>query len=226
MSTTNETPRASTDRTRIRRLPELGAYDRETIDAILDEAIVCHLGFVQDDQPFVIPTLHARIGDELFVHGSAASRTLRSLSSGMAACVEVTLLDGIVLARSAFESSVNYRSVVILGTATPVEDREQKLAALEAFTEQLVPGRWADARLPTEQELKATSVLRLPLDECSAKMNMGGPDDSDSPDAQLDIWAGVIPLKLVSGEPVPDPELKPGLPTPDYTIGYRRPGWE
>jgi len=226
MSTSNETSGPATDRTRIRRLPELGAYERETIDAILDEAIVCHLGFVHEEQPFVIPTLHARIGDELFVHGSAAGRTLRNLSSGVAACVEVTLLDGIVLARSTFESSVNYRSVVILGTAQPVEEREGKLAALEAFTEQLVPGRWADSRQPTDQELKATSVLRLPLEECSAKVNAGGPDDSDSPDAELDIWAGVIPLRTVSGDPVPDPALKPGLSTPEYTIGYRRPGWD
>jgi uncharacterized protein len=155
---------APSQRTRVRRLPERGRYERDAIDAVLDAGLVAHLGFVADGQPFVIPTLHARVGDEVFVHGSSASRALRTLSAGIPACLTVTLLDGIVLARSVFEHSMNYRSVVVLGTATPVDDPDRKLAALEAFTEKLLPGRWAEARRPTSTELKATSVLRLPLD--------------------------------------------------------------
>jgi nitroimidazol reductase NimA-like FMN-containing flavoprotein (pyridoxamine 5'-phosphate oxidase superfamily) len=217
---------APTPRTQVRRLPELGAYDRATIHAILDEALVCHLGFVHDDQPFVIPTLHARIGEDVYVHGSAASRTLRTLASPTGVCLTVTLIDGLVLARSVFEHSVNYRSVVILGEATMVETPGEKLRVLEAFTEQLIPGRWADARQPTEQELKATTVLRLPLDECSAKVNDGPPDDGESEDALLDIWAGNIPFRIVPQPPVPDPTLKPGPTVPNYATHYTRPGWD
>ena len=176
---------ASSARTRVRRLPERGRYDRDAIDAVLDAGLVAHLGFVSDGQPFVIPTLYARLGEEVYVHGSSASRTLRELADGIAACLTVTLLDGIVLARSVFEHSMNYRSVVVLGTASPVVERDEKLAALEAFTEKLLPGRWAESRPPTATELKATSILRMPLDEASAKIRDGGPEDGDTPDAEL-----------------------------------------
>jgi len=216
---------APSTRTRVRRLPERGRYDREAIDAVLDAALVAHLGFLADGQPFVIPTLHARVGDEVVVHGSSASRALRALSQGFPACLTVTLLDGIVFARSSFEHSMNYRSVVVLGTALPVSDPDEKLAALEAFTEKLLPGRWAEARPPTRKELKATSVLRLPLDEASAKIRDGGPEDGDTPDADLDVWAGWLPLAVTALEPVPDPSLRPGIPLPPGLRPYRRPGF-
>ena len=215
---------APSARTRVRRLPERGAYDRETIERVLDAALVAHLGFVHDGQPFVIPTLHARVGDRVYVHGSAASRTLRSLAGGIRACLTVTLLDGIVLARSVFEHSMNYRSVVVLGTARPVGDPEEKRLALEAFTEKLLPGRWAEARQPTRKELKATSVLSLSLDEASAKIRDGGPTDGDTPDADLDVWAGHLPLAVQALEPVPDAGLRPGIPVPPGLRPYRRPG--
>lgn len=215
---------APSARTRVKRMPERGAYEREQVDAILDAGLVCHLGLVHDGQPYVIPTLHARLGDRLYVHGSSASRALRALREGIPACATVTLLDGIVLARSVFEHSVNYRSVVVLGTATPVTDREEKNAALEAFTDKLLPGRWADARPPTPRELKATGVLWLPLDEASAKIRTGGPDDADTADGDLDVWAGVIPLRTAAGAPVADPGLRPGIPVPPYARRYRRPG--
>ena len=215
---------APSSRTRVRRLPERGVYDRDALDAVLDAALVAHLGFVHDDQPFVIPTLHARIGDVVYVHGSAASRTLRALATGIPACLTVTLVDGIVFARSVFEHSMNYRSVVVLGSLTAVEAPDEKLAALEAFTEKLLPGRWAEARTPTRKELKATSVLRLPLDEASAKIRDGGPEDGDSPDAELDVWAGHLPLAVTALEPVPDPSLRPGIPVPPGLRPYRRAG--
>ncbi len=208
----------------MRRLPERGRYDRETIDAVLDAGLVAHLGFVHDGQPFVVPTLHARIGDDVYVHGSAASRTLRHLGTGIPACVTVTLLDGIVLARSVFEHSMNYRSVVVLGTATSVTGEREKATALEAFTEKLLPGRWAEARPPTAKELKATSVLRLPLDEASAKIRTGGPTDGDTPDAELDVWAGHLPLAVQALAPVPDPALRSGIPVPPALDPYRHEG--
>lgn len=208
----------------MRRVPERAEYDRESIEAVLDAALVAHLGFVHDDQPFVIPTLQARLDDHVYVHGSAASRTLRQLGGGVAACLTVTLLDGIVLARSVFEHSMNYRSVVVLGTATQVVDHGEKLAALEAFTEKLLPGRWAEARQPSAKELKATTVLRMPLDEASAKIRDGGPTDGDSPDAELDVWAGHLPLVVTALEPVPDPSLRPGIGVPGALRSYRRPG--
>lgn len=213
---------APSARTRIRRIPENARYERATIDAILDEALVAHLGFVHEGQPYVIPTLHARVGDLVYVHGSAASRTLRALSGGLPVCLTVTLVDGLVLARSVFEHSVNYRSVVVLGSATLVSAPAEQLRALEAFSEQLLPGRWADARQPTPPELKATAILSLPLDEASAKVRTGPPDDGDSPDAALDVWAGVVPFELRALEPVPDPTLRPGIPVPPYALGYRR----
>jgi hypothetical protein len=211
---------APSARTRLRRQPEKARYDRETIDAILDEALVAHLGLVNHGQPFVIPTLHARAGEIVYVHGSAASRTLRDLAAGVPACLTVTLLDGLVLARSVFEHTVNYRSVVVLGTARPVLEPKEKLRALEAFTERVVPGRWADARRPTARELRATAILWLPLDEASAKVRARPPDDGDSPDAELDVWAGVVPLELRPLTPVPDPSLRPGIPVPPYVRLY------
>ena len=181
---------------RIKREPQRGVYDRATIDAILDEALVCHLGFAVDGQPYVIPTLHARIGDRLYVHGSAASRMLRHAASGVRVCVTVTLLDGIVLARSVFNHSINYRSVVVLGTATNVEDAE-KAEALRAFTDHVAPGRWNEARQPTEQELKATWILWLPLTEASAKVRSGPPED-DAEDLDFPAWSGVVPVHLAA----------------------------
>jgi nitroimidazol reductase NimA-like FMN-containing flavoprotein (pyridoxamine 5'-phosphate oxidase superfamily) len=215
---------APSARTRVKRVHERAVYDRAAIDEILDAALICHLGFERDGQPYVIPTLHARLGDLLYVHGSAASRTLRALEEGIPACVTVTLLDGIVLARSVFEHSLNYRSVVVLGTATPVVDPDEKYAVLEAFTEKLLPGRWADARPPTRKELKATSVLSLPLDEASAKVRDGAPDDGDTPDAELDVWAGHIPLVVKALHPVASPDLRAGIAVPAYAKRYRRPG--
>ena len=216
---------APSARTRVKRVHERAVYERARIDEILDAALICHLGFERDGQPYVIPTLHARIGDLLYVHGSAASRTLRVMGEGIPACVTVTLVDGIVLARSVFEHSMNYRSVVVLGTASPVVERDEKLAALEAFTEKLLPGRWAEARPPTSTELKATSVLRMSLEEASAKIRDGGPEDGDTPDADLDVWAGYLPLAVTALDPVPDPALRPGIPVPPALRPYRRPGF-
>jgi nitroimidazol reductase NimA-like FMN-containing flavoprotein (pyridoxamine 5'-phosphate oxidase superfamily) len=212
--------RSPSERTRVRRLPERGAYDREQIQAILDAGLVCHLGFVHDGHPFVIPTLYGRVGDEVYVHGSSASRTLRTLKGGVDACLTVTLVDGLVLARSIFHHSINYRSVVVLGRAVEVVDRDEKLRALEAFGERILPGRWAEVRPPTEQELKATSILRLPLDEASAKLREGPPKD-DEEDYELAVWAGVIPLALRAGEPQADPALRFELDPPDVPARYR-----
>jgi uncharacterized protein len=192
-----------------------------TIHAILDEALVCHLGFAVDGQPYVIPTLCARVDDELYVHGSAASRALRGLSGGIAVCVTVTLIDGLVLARSAFHHSVNYRSVVVLGRAELIDGAVEKEAALRRFVERVVPGRWDDVRAPTDRELRATSVLRLPLSEASAKVRSGGPVD-DAEDLGLDVWAGVIPLELQALAPVADPALRKGIDTPGYAERYLR----
>lgn len=205
----------STARTKLRRLPARGHHDRETIDAILDEALVAHLGFVHDGQPVVVPTLHARRGDDVLVHGSAASRALRSLAAGAPACLTVTLIDGLVLARSAFHHSVNYRSVVLFGSARLLESKSEKAEALEAFTQRLVPGRWEHVRWPTPKELKATKVLALPIGEASAKVRTGGPVDDDD-DYALDCWAGVVPLEVKSGAPQADPLLREGIPLPDH----------
>ena len=196
-----------TERTTLKRLPKRGVYDRELVYGILDEGFICHVGFAVAGQPFVIPTGYARVADQLFIHGSQVSRMLRTLSSGIDVCVAVTLVDGLVLARSAFHHSINYRSVVMFGSATMVEDREAKLAALFAFSEQVIPGRWDEVRQPTEPELKATTVLSLPLVEVSAKVRTGPPID-DEEDYELPIWAGVIPLRLVADLPTNDPRLK------------------
>ena len=202
-------------RTKLRRQPKRGAHDRETIDAILDEAKVCHLGFVHDGRPAVIPTLHARVGDEVLIHGSAASRALRALATGLEVCLTATLIDGLVLARSAFHHSVNYRSVVLYGTARPLREPEELERALEAFTEKLVPGRWADVRWPTRKELKGTAALALPIAEGSAKVRTGPPIDDDE-DYGLDAWAGVVPTRLETLPPVPDPQLREGIEAPGY----------
>ena len=204
---------------RVRRLPERGRYDRETIDAILDEALFCHIGFVSNGQPFVIPTLHARVGDVLYVHGSQASRMLRELREGTEVCVTATILDGLVLARSVFNHSMNYRSVVVLGVAEQVEDAE-KIEALRAVAEHVMPGRWDDVRRPNAKELRATGVLRLPLDRASAKVRTGPPKD-DEEDMDLPIWAGVLPVRLGPSEPAAD--TRTGSPTvPGYVTGWRR----
>jgi len=210
-----------TDRTRLVREAQRAVYDREPIYKILDEGFVCHVGFAAEGQPFVIPTLYARIGDALYVHGSAASRMLRGLSAGWPVCITVTLVDGLVLARSVFNHSMNYRSVVALGQATLIEDPAEKLQALQAFTEKLIPGRWNDARQPSEKELKATSILKLPLTEVSAKVRTGAVED-DPEDYALPVWAGVIPLRLVADPPVRDERCDPSIPTPAYASNYRR----
>jgi nitroimidazol reductase NimA-like FMN-containing flavoprotein (pyridoxamine 5'-phosphate oxidase superfamily) len=219
--TTSES-RLKTARTELRRLPERGRYERRDIDAILDEAVICHIGFVENGQPFVIPTIHARVGDDVYVHGSAASRMLRTLRTSVPLCLTVTLLDGLVLARSAFHHSVNYRSVVILGEATVVDDPHEKARALDAIVEHVVAGRTADARAGDDKEKRATIVLRLPIDEASAKVRTGGPKD-DEDDMALPVWAGVVPLRLVPGEPITDPDC--ALPVPEYASRYTRPGW-
>jgi nitroimidazol reductase NimA-like FMN-containing flavoprotein (pyridoxamine 5'-phosphate oxidase superfamily) len=210
-----------TERTQVKRLPKRGKYDRETVYAILDAGFVCHVGFSVDGQPYVIPTNYGRAGDTLYLHGSAASRMLRTLSGGVPVCVTVTHVDGLVLARSAFHHSVNYRSVVILGTARLVEDPAEKMAALRIFTEHVLKGRWDDVRQPTEQELKATMVLALPLEEVSAKVRTGGPVD-DEADYALPVWAGVLPLETVAQPPQPDARLKSDTPLPAYLRNYSR----
>ena len=206
---------AARPRTKVTRMPSRASHGRETIDAILDEAIVSHVGTVAAaSHPVVIPTLHARTGDQLYIHGSSASPTLRRAREAEI-CLTATLIDGLVLARSAVHHSVNYRSVVVFGRPEPVESAAEKATALEAFTEKLIPGRWADVRPPTAQELKATGVLRLPLDEASAKLREGGPLD-DEEDYQLPVWAGTIELRLTAGEPQPDDRLLPGVELPAY----------
>jgi uncharacterized protein len=208
-----------TERTRVVREPHRGSFDRETIYKILDEGFVCHVGFAVENQPYVIPTMFARVNDAIYFHGSAASRMLRGVSGGFAVCVTVTLVDGLVLARSVFNHSMNYRSVVALGNATLVDAPEEKLAALRAFTEKILPGRWAAARQPSEKELKATSILRLPLSEVSAKMRTGDVQD-DEPDYVLPVWAGVLPLRLTASQPIRDTRCDPALPVPPSVTNF------
>jgi nitroimidazol reductase NimA-like FMN-containing flavoprotein (pyridoxamine 5'-phosphate oxidase superfamily) len=204
-----------TERTRVRRLPERGHYDRATVYPILDEGFICHIGFVADGKPVVIPTLFGREGDKFYFHGSAASRMLRNLKEGVDCCITVTLVDGLVLARSGFHSSMNYRSVVVFGRAAEITDPEQKTQALAVISEHLLPGRWADVRPPSEQELKGTTVLVLELDEVSAKIRTGGPKD-DHEDYDLPVWAGILPLTATYGSPEPDPDRKKDEPIPAY----------
>lgn len=215
---------APSDRVRLRRKRERGDYDRATIDAILDEALIAHLGIADEyGQPFVIPTLHARRGDVVYVHGSTASRTVRALRHGAPACLTVSLLDGLVLARASMHHSANYRSALLLGRARPVEDEREKLAALEAIVEHIVPGRWSEARRPNAKELKATAVLALSIEEASAKVRTGPPLDEEE-DHALPVWAGVIPISSRAGEPLPDPRLAAGIPAPPVALRYTRPG--
>ena len=210
-----------TNRTTVKRLPKRGVYDRDAVYEILDEGFICHVGFIVEGQPFVIPTGYARHENSLYIHGSQASRMLRTLTTGVDVCVTVTLIDGLVLARSAFHHSMNYRSVVVFGRGSVVTNREEKLAALRAFSEQVIPKRWDEVRKPTEQELAATTVLALPLEEVSAKVRKGPPLD-DEEDYALPVWAGVIPVTLAAGMPVPDPRLPSTIQPPDYAREYDR----
>ena len=210
-----------TARTRVVREPHRGVYDRKTAYQILDEGLICNVGFVADGQPFVIPTGYGRAGDNLYIHGSAASRMLRRIDEGIAGCVTVTLLDGLVLARSIFNHSMNYRSVMILGTAVAVTDAKEKLEALRLLSEHILPGRWAESRQPTEKELKATLVMRLPIEEFSAKVRQGPPID-DEDDYGFATWAGVIPLAVKAGKPIDDPRLDPEREVPEYALSYSR----
>lgn len=210
-----------TARTTLKRLPQRGSFDRAEINQILDDAFICHVGFAADGQPFVIPTGYARADDNLIIHGSQASRMLRTLGQGIEVCVTVTLIDGLVLARSAFHHSMNYRSVVIFGRAQLIEDRKDKLNALRTLSEHMIPGRWDDVRGPSERELQMTTVLSLPLTEASAKVRTGPPLD-DEEDYDLPIWAGVIPLRLVADPPLADPLLPADVTAPRYLLDYRR----
>ena len=210
-----------TPHTRIIREPERAVYDRAAAYQILDEGFLCHVGFVAEGQPFVIPTSYGRKNDNLYIHGSAASRMLRTLDQGVPVCVTVTLLDGLVLARSIFNHSMNYRSVVVLGAAVAVTDLQEKLEALRALSEHILPGRWDEVRQPNERELKATLVLRLPIEEFSAKVRQGPPVD-DVEDYSFPAWAGVIPLAMAAGEPMNDPKLDPVRETPEYAKHYAR----
>jgi uncharacterized protein len=214
----------ASDRVRLRRKRERGSHERAAIDAILDEALIAHLGIADEHgQPFVIPTLHARCGDVVYLHGSTASRTLRALRAGAPACLTVSLLDGLVLARAAMHHSANYRSAMLLGQAVAVQSHAEKLTALEAIVEHIVPGRWSEARTPSEKELKATSVLAMPIDEASAKARTGPPMD-DEEDYGLPVWAGVIPIISEARPAQPDPRLPPGVAAPPTATAYRRPG--
>jgi nitroimidazol reductase NimA-like FMN-containing flavoprotein (pyridoxamine 5'-phosphate oxidase superfamily) len=210
-----------TSRVRVKRLPERGRYERPLIDEILDEALICHVGFVVDGQPYVIPTIHARDGDTLYLHGSNASRMLRSLKTAIPACVTASIVDGLVLARSVFHHSINYRSVVVLGEAGAVEDDAEKIRALRAVVEHVAPGRWEEARSPNAAELKQTTVLRMGLDEASAKVRTGPPKDEQE-DLDLPVWAGELPMRLVASEARDDPLLPPGVVRPEWLARYER----
>jgi uncharacterized protein len=217
----NQTMFPQTLRTTLKRLPKRGVYDRDLVYQILDEGFICHVGFVSAEQPVVIPTGYARRDDYLYIHGSQASRMLKTLSTGIDVCVTITLIDGLVLARSAFHHSMNYRSVLIFGRATEVDEPGEKLEALRSFSEQVVPGRWDEVRQPNDQELKQTTVLKLPLQEVSAKVRTGPPLDEEE-DYALPIWAGVVPLNLNAGPPEADPRLSLDLEPPDYAVTYKR----
>ncbi len=221
MSESMSQPYTPTPRTRLVREADRAVYDREAAYRILDEGFLCHVGFVADGQPFVIPTSYGRKNDSLYIHGSAASRMLRQMKDGVPVCVTVTLLDGLVLARSIFNHSMNYRSVVVLGKATLVDDPEEKIEALQLLSEHILPDRWGDARQPNERELKATSVLRLPIEEFSAKVRVGPPVD-DEEDYSFPTWAGVVPLEMKAGTPIDDARLLPGQAVPEYARQYSR----
>ena len=219
----SELPYADLERSRVRRLPERSSRERALVHAILDEGLVGHVGFASERGPVVIPMLYARDGERLYLHGSPASRLMRTLAKGVPVCITVTHVDGLVLARSAFHHSMNYRSAVVFGTARELDDLEEKRRALAAIVEHVVPGRSPDARPPSEFEEKYTRVLAVEIEEASAKLRSGGPKD-DEADLALPHWAGVIPLRLVAGTPQPEPELAPGIAAPSYAERYRRPG--
>jgi hypothetical protein len=212
-----------TARTAVRRLPDRGRYDREEVNAVLDAGFICHVGFCVEGQPYVVPTSYWRKGDQVYFHGSAASRMLRTLSGAVQVCLTATHVDGLVLARSGFHHSINYRSVMVLGNATLVTDKDEKSAAFKDFVDYVLPGRWSEIRWPNEQEMKATSVLRLPIEEASVKIRIGDPKD-DAADLDMNVWAGVIPLFTVPGDPIPAKDLRPGIAEPAYARGYRARG--
>ena len=214
---------APTPRTRVRRLPELGVYERAQVEAIVDEALYCHLAWVgEDGDPRVIPTIHARIDDVLYVHGSNASSTLRAISGGLPVAIAITLVDGIRFARSMFEHSMNYRTVIVYGVAEEVIGVDELERVFDAITDHVAAGRANDARRPTADELRQTTFVKIPLDECSAKVSEGFPEEPDD-DLALDVWAGILPLRTVAGEPEDDPLLRSGTPRPGYVTEYRRP---
>lgn len=210
-----------TPRNRLKRNPRRGHYDKETIYGIIDEALICHVGFVVDGQPYVIPALHARQGNRILLHGAKGSRMLRYLQGGGEVCITITLLDGIVLARSAFHHSMNYRSVVLFGKGEMIDGKEEKLSALEALTEHIVPGRWEEVRAPNSKELDATAIVAVPIESASAKIRTGPPIDAKD-DYDLPVWAGVLPIRRSVGNPANDPRLKEGVPVPNYIIKYQR----
>jgi len=212
-----------TERTTLRRLPKRGVFERTEVYQILDEGFICHVGFIAAGKPVVIPTSYWRVDDELYIHGSAASRMLTSLEEGLDVCVTVTIVDGLVLARSAFHHSINYRSVVVFGRAQIVADADEKLRLVERFTNHIIPGRWSEVRAPNDSELKATLVLKLPLKEVSAKVRTGPPID-DEEDYELPIWAGVLPLRLIADAPVADDRVPSTISTPQYVHAYSRNG--
>lgn len=213
MTTYEKTPR-----NQVIRAPKRGAYDKQTVYEIIDAAMICHVGFVQDGQPFVIPTLHARQGDKLLLHGATTSRLIKHAAAGNPLCITVTLVDGLVLARSAMHHSANYRSAVVFGQGSLVS-AEEKMAGLQAFTDRLIPGRWADARQPNHKELKATAVVAIPMESASAKVRVGPPKD-DEADYELPVWAGVLPIKQIIDTPEDDPRLEAGIQVPDYVQEY------
>ena len=213
-----------TEKNRIKRLPKRGEYDRETIYRILDEALICHVGFVEERQPYVIPINFARLGDKIVLHGAKASRLLNHLTAGHPVCVEATIIQGLVLARSVFHHSVNYRSVVLFGTGCAIQDEHEKMAALEAITEHLIPGRWQETRPPNQKEMNATSVVSIRIDEASAKVRMGPPVD-DEEDYALPVWAGILPLRAATSNPIRDERLPDDIPLPEYIAGYSRKGY-
>jgi hypothetical protein len=217
----NFTMKILTGRSQLRRLPDRGSHELEVVRAILDAAFLAHVGFQTSGQPFVIPTLYGREDDRLYLHGSAASRMLGELGTGVSACVTVTLVDGLVLARSAFHHSMNYRSVVAFGTAVKIDEPEQKRRALRAISEHVIPGRWKDVREPSDKELKATTVLKFSIEEASAKIRTGPPID-DEADYQLPVWAGILPLALEARSPLADPRVPDGAVVPDYVLSYRK----
>jgi nitroimidazol reductase NimA-like FMN-containing flavoprotein (pyridoxamine 5'-phosphate oxidase superfamily) len=213
-----------TEKNRIKRLPKRGQYDRDTICQILDEALICHVGFVDDSQPYVIPINYARVEDRIVLHGAKASRLINHIIAGQPVCVEATIVDALVLARSVFHHSVNYRSVVLFGTGCAIQDEQEKLAALKAITEHLIPGRWQETRPPSRKELNATSVVSIRIDEASAKVRIGPPVD-DEEDYARPVWAGILPLHVAPSAPIRDERLAEDIPLPAYIAGYSRRGY-